>query len=156
FPTFFEERYMTYQAIIDGARGLTYFGGNLAGCLNPRDASLGWNWTFYRNILKPVLRELSPAGPLYPALVAPDSDLPIAIEGVEDLEFVVRQTRGFLFVIAAKREGSTVQVRFSGLPDTITEGELLFESPRTVSVSDGAFRDWFGPNEVHVYRFAAR
>jgi hypothetical protein len=148
-----EERYMTYEAIINGARGLTYFGGNLTGCLDPRDESLRWNWTFYRKILKPVLRELGPTGALYPALVASDSSLPIEVEGAEDVEFLVREAGTFVFVLAAKREGSTVQVRFSGLPDTVTEGELLFESPRNVVVSGGAFRDWFGPNEVHVYRF---
>ena len=29
FPTFFEERFMVYQAIINGARGLNFYGGNL-------------------------------------------------------------------------------------------------------------------------------
>jgi hypothetical protein len=104
--------------------------------------------------LKPVLRELSPAGPFHPALVAPDADLPVEVEGAEDVEFVVRETRRALFIIAAKREGSTVQAQFTRLPATVVEGEVLFESPRRVVVSDGAFRDWFGPNEVHMYRFA--
>lgn len=150
FPTFPEERYMTYQSIIKGARGLVYFGGNVEECLNQRDAGLGWNWTFYDKVLEPVLAELRPQSPLYPALVAPDSKLPIRAEGVE---FAVREAAGQLFILAARREGATVQVKFSGLPAALTTGDVLFEEPRKVTAAAGAFTDWFGPNEVHVYRF---
>jgi hypothetical protein len=45
-----------------------------------------------------------------------------------------------------------VKVRFSGLPRSESIGVLMFEEPRKVEVKEGAFEDWFGPNEVHVYR----
>ncbi len=154
FPTFPEERYMSYQSIIDGARGLVYFGGNVAACLNDRDRALGWNWTFYDKVLKPVLDELNPKGALYPALVAPDSTLPLTLDGAADVEYCVREAGDDVYVLAAKREGTTVQVTFRGLPAGIESGTVLFEEPRKVSVTAGAFTDWFGPNEVHVYRFA--
>jgi hypothetical protein len=49
FPTFQQERFMTYQAIVNGARGLMFFGGNLSSTLtNATDAALGWNWSFGR------------------------------------------------------------------------------------------------------------
>ena len=153
FPTFPEERYMTYQAIIDGARGLVYFGGNVTACLNERDRALGWNWTFYERVLKPVLDELKPDGPLFPALVAPDSKLPVTLDGAPGVEYCVREAGGSLYILAAKREGATVEVTFSGLPGAIASGVVLFEEPRTVTVSGGRFTDWFGPHEVHVYRF---
>jgi hypothetical protein len=154
-PTFPEERYMTYVSIVHGARGLAYFGGNLVGCQNDRDAALGWNWTFYDNVLKPVLTELNPSGPLFPALIAPDSDLPVTMVGADDVEFLVRDTSDYFYVLAVKREGATVRVTFNDLPDSIAgRGDVLFEEPRRVSVSAGSFTDWFGPNEVHVYRFA--
>jgi hypothetical protein len=51
FPTFHEERFMTYEAIINGARGVVYFGGNLPMTLNERDKPLGWNWTFWQRVL---------------------------------------------------------------------------------------------------------
>ncbi len=154
-PTFPEERYMTYVSIVHGARGLAYFGGNLVGCETDRDAALGWNWTFYDNVLKPVLTELNPNGPLFPALIAPDSDLPVTMVGADDVEFLVRDTSDYLYLLAAKREGATVRVTFNDLPDSIAgSGDVLFEEPRRVSVADGSFSDWFGPNEVHVYRFA--
>ena len=50
FPTFHEERFMTYEAIINGARGVVYFGGNLPMTLNERDKPLGWNWTFWQRV----------------------------------------------------------------------------------------------------------
>jgi hypothetical protein len=104
-------------------------------------------------VLKPVLDEFRPQSPVYPALIAPDSKLPIRVEGGQGLEFRAREADGQLFIIAAKREGATVQATFQGLPDGATTGDLLFEEPRRVSAKNGAFTDWFGPNEVHVYRF---
>jgi len=152
FPTPSEERYMTYQAIINGARGLVYFGGNVRGCWNDEDAAYGWNWTFYNRALRPVLDELRPASPMYPALIAPSSALPVRVDA-SGVEYAVREAGDFIYLLAAKREGDTVQAAFSGLPPGVTGGEVLFEAPRTVSASGGRFTDWFGPNEVHVYRF---
>jgi hypothetical protein len=153
FPTFPEQRYMSYQSIIHGARGLLYFGGNVEACWNERDRALGWNWTFYDKVLKPVLDEFHPSSPLYPALIAADSQRPVRVEGADDVEFRVRETGDYLFLLAAKREGRTVQVKFHGLPEDVKNGDLLYEEPRKVVASGGSFSDWFGPNEVHVYRF---
>jgi hypothetical protein len=153
FPTFPDQRYMSYQAIIDGARALLYFGGTLPQCLNERDRALGWNWTFYDRVLQPVLNELSPASPLYPALIAPKSTLAVKSTGGPSIEYLVREAGSYIYLLAAKREGDTVQASFSGLPGGVTDGEVLFEAPRHVQVANGGFTDWFGPNEVHVYRF---
>jgi hypothetical protein len=154
FPTFPEQRYMSYQSIIAGARGLLYFGGNVPQCWNEQDRALGWNWSFYGKVLKPVLDEFNPAGPLYPALIAPDSKLPVTVEGGSDVEFRVREANGALYLLAAKREGATEKVTFHGLPASVSTGDLLYEEPRKVTAANGSFTDWFGPNEVHAYRFA--
>jgi hypothetical protein len=37
-PTFQQERYMAYDAILNGARALTFFGGNQPGCFSGTDA----------------------------------------------------------------------------------------------------------------------
>jgi len=152
FPTFSEERFMSYQAIINGARGLIYFGGNLEQAMPPQDAKLGWNWTFWNHVLRPVMEEIGNHSPLEAALVAPDSKLPIKMTGAKDVEYCAREVGAELFILACKRAGATVQVRFSGLPVTEGEGEVMYESPRKVEVKNGAFSDWFGPFEVHVYR----
>ena len=144
---------MSYQAIIDGARGLVYFGGNIPKSLSPEDAKLGWNWAFWNRVLRPVMEEIGNKSPLEPALVAPDSKLPVKLTGASDVEFCVREVGSQIFILACKREGQTVKVEFSGLPVADGTSELMFESPRTVHVSSGKFTDWFGPLEVHVYRF---
>jgi hypothetical protein len=152
FPTFPETRFMTYQAIVNGARGLLYFGGHIEKSLTPADARLGWNWTHWHRVLRPVVEEIGSKSPLYPALTAPDSPLPIKCD-TPGVEFVAREVGGDLFLLACKREGDTVQARFTGLPADRAHADVLYESPRTVDAKDGTLTDWFAPFEVHVYRF---
>jgi hypothetical protein len=142
---------MTYQAIANGARGLLYFGGHIPKAMPPEDAKLGWAWTHWRRVLRPVIEEIGSKSPLYPALTAPDSALPVKC-ATPGIEFVVREAGQDVFVIACKREGQTLQAQFTGLPAELKGGDVLFESPRTVEVKDGTLTDWFGPEEVHVYR----
>jgi len=152
-PTFPEERFMTYQAIINGARGVLFFGGNLTKAMSPEDAKLGWNWTFWGRVLRPVVEEIGRNSPLHPALVAPNSKLAVKIEAGSGIEFCVREVGDELFILACKAEGSVERVKFSGLPESVGVGELLYESPRKVEAKGGRFTDWFAPYEVHVYRF---
>jgi hypothetical protein len=132
FPTFFEERFMTYEAIINGARGLIYFGGNNEKGMSPADRKLGWNWTFWKRVLRPVIEEIGCKSPLYPALVAPNSTRAIKVTGAENMEWCVRESGNDLFILACQREGTTAKVEFSGLPGVALKGEVMFESPRTV------------------------
>jgi hypothetical protein len=155
FPTFAQERFMTYQALINGARGLIYFGGNVEQAMTPEDARLGWNWTFWGRVLRPVLEEVGNNSPLAPALVAPESKLPVQVRGADDVEFCVREVDGNIYILACKREGETVEVEFSGLPDWVGKGQVMYESPRTVHAKKGQFTDWFAPFDVHVYCFSA-
>jgi hypothetical protein len=156
FPTFRQSRYMAYQAIINGARGLMFFGGNVAATLNAQDAPLGWNWTFWNDVLKPVVQQIGDHSALTPALVAPNSSLPITMTGTtsSNVEFCVREASPYLYILASKREGPTTNVTFSGLPGWATTGEVLYESPRTVTATGGQFSDTFAAFDVHVYRFA--
>jgi hypothetical protein len=155
FPTFGQSRYMAYQAIVNGARGLTFFGGNIAATLNAQDAPYGWNWTFWTNVLKPLVQQLGDNGLLADALVAPASTLPIRFSGTtaQDIEFCVREVPPYIYILACKRESTTVNITFSGLPFSAGTGDVLYESPRTVAVQNGKFTDSFAPLDVHVYRF---
>lgn len=157
FPTFTQSRYMAYQAVINGARGLMFFGGAIAATLTPEDALVGWNWTFWNNVLKSVVHQLGDHSPLAPALVVSNSTLPITVTGAAapELEFCVREVPPYLFILASKRDPTNVlNVTFSGLPAWAAAGEVLFESPRTVTAQNGQFADNFGPLDVHVYRFS--
>lgn len=154
FPTFPEARFMAYQAVIHGARGLMFFGGNIAAALNSRDAPHGWNWTYWEEVLRRVVQQLGVNSPLAPALVAPESTLPIRVQGATNIEFCVRESPPYLYLLACARGGPTTNVTFTGLPLSAGYGELLFEAPRSVTAVGGAFTDWFAPYEVHAYRFA--
>ena len=160
FPTLSQERFMAYQAIVNGARGLAFFGGHLTQIARPVDAQAGWNWTFWERVLRPLLEELTSSA-VAPALVAPHA--PKAVKAsTKDVELVTREAGDFLYVIAVRRGSGTSRVGFSGLPrkrdgQPITGGEVLFEyvqkTFRTVRVARNGFRDWFGQHDARVYRF---
>ncbi|MDB6056683.1 MAG: hypothetical protein JWO95_527 [Verrucomicrobiales bacterium] len=152
FPTFPEQRFMAYEAIINGARGLMYFGGNLTPAMTESDKKLGWAWHYWDQVLRRVVEEIGTKSPLYPALTAPNSKLPVTANG-EGIEFCVREAGNDIFVIACNRSHKTEQVKFSGLGSVTGEAPLLFEEPRSVKAISGTFTDWFGPFEVHAYRF---
>jgi hypothetical protein len=158
FPTLLEERFMAYQAIVAGARGLAFFGGHLTQLMRPADVQRGWNWAFWERVLNPVVAELSSTA-IAPALVAPAASVTISANA-PDIDLATRQGDGFLYVIAVRRGSSTSQIRFSGLPTGIGGGEVLFEYAqgrfREITVTGSAFHDWFGPHDSHVYRFPHR
>jgi len=171
FPTLQEERFMAYQAIVDGARGLVFFGGQLTQVMRPRDAQLGWNWTFWELVLRPLLVELTSPSVL-PALIAPVAQAAVT-SSAAGVELTARRSGNFLYVIAVRRDGTTSRVTFSGLPPKqgggqLTVGQVMFEYAqdplpppiqpdkqqfRYVQVQNGSFKDWFGPHDAHVYRF---
>jgi hypothetical protein len=154
FPTFPQQRFMTYQAIINGARGLIYFGGNLPSTLPERDRKFGWNWTYWDRVLRPVIEEIGDKSPLAEALCAPNSKLPVKVEG-NNIELCVREVGSDVFILACCRDPQkTVEVTFTGLPEDIRRGDVLYESPRRVIANAGTFTDWFAPYDVHVYKFA--
>jgi hypothetical protein len=168
-PSQSDLRFMAYQAIANGARGLVFFGGHLTEVASPADAAAGWNWSFWRESLQPLVQELSSTA-LAPALVAPASRAKVHTQpAAKDVELATRQTADFLYVIAVRRGGSTSQIGITGLPAKIKGGQVLFEyvqDPppppirtdaqkfRSVAVDGGTFRDWFAPHDAHVYRFA--
>ncbi len=177
FPTFAQERFMAYQAVVHAARGLVFFGGHLTQAGKPpnvrpigipADIQHGWNWRFWRRVLRPLVEEFSVRSALHPALVARDSKLAVTCRTLDatgrvttkeprDVEFVVRETEAAVFLIAVKRGGQTIHVQFR-FPGTKLgpTGNVLFEPPRTVAVGQAgetsSFSDWFGPYEVHVYK----
>jgi len=103
-----------------------------------------------------VIEEIGEKSPLYPALVAPASKLPIRAEGSSGMEVAVREVGNEIFILACKRQGDTARVEFVGLPEVEEMGEVMFEAPRKVKVEAQRFTDWFAPFDVHVYRLKRR
>jgi hypothetical protein len=156
FPTFPQERFMTYESIICGARGLVYFGGNLKMDMNEKDKALGWNWTFWQRVLRPVLEEIGDKSPLADALCAPTSKLPIkATRNGENIELTAREVGNDLYILACCKDPlKTAEVEFTGLPKGARQGVVMYEEPRIVHAENGTFKDWFAPWDVHVYKFS--
>lgn len=148
FPTFHQERYMAYQAIIKGARALLFFGMPVA--LSDADYPYGYNWTFWREVLQPLALELGEKSLLHPALLAPNAEISLKVTGADDVEFICRKVGDFLYILAAKREGAEADVRFSD-ESLIGDVEVMFEG-RTLKAVDGSLTDRFAPNDVHVYK----
>ena len=68
-PTYQQERFMAYDAILNGAKALTFFGGNNVNCFSGSDATYGWNWSFWQSVLEPLVKQLSASSTIAPALV---------------------------------------------------------------------------------------
>ncbi len=157
-PTLQQARFMAYDAIIAGARGLFFFGGQYKQVMNAADRQHGWNWTYWKNVQRPLLEELSGADHA-PALTAPISAHAIKTTAAR-IGLSAREAGGFLYILAVRRSPtSTGKVRFTGLPAHITHGTVLAHGPgnpaRPVTAAGGAFTDSspFGPHNARVYRF---
>lgn len=147
---------MAYQAIIAGARGLVFFGGDITSVMSPADAASGWNWTFWHTVLKQLVHELTSTA-VGPALTAPPAALTIT-PNATDVRLVAREAGGFLYLLTVRRSPTAHgPVSFSGLPTAVQEGQVLFEYDsadfRTVDVKRRTFTDPFAPHDVHIYRF---
>jgi hypothetical protein len=160
FPTFVQARFMAYDAIAAGARGLFFFGGNLRPAMNAQDRQRGWNWSYWKRVLRPLLRELSDAEHTV-ALTAPLAGHAIAANAA-DVAVSTRQEGDVIYLIAVRRSPhASGRVRFSGLPVGIRNGTVLAHPggnpARPVTVSNGALTDSapFAPHNARVYRFPA-
>ena len=151
-PTLAQERYMAYDAIINGARSLAFYGGNIPGCWTASDRAAGWNWTFWDTVLEPLVEELNAAGPLAPALVDPATTQTLTADDASTQAISRAGAGQDLWVLAARAGTGSARVTISGLPSGISSGTVYTEG-RSVSVTNGSFADDFAQWGVHVYHF---
>jgi hypothetical protein len=158
FPTLQQARFMAYDAIVAGARGLFFFGGHLKQAMNAADRAKGWNWSYWSNVQHPLLQELS--DPDHTRALTARVIQPGVKANAADIALSTRSTDGFLYLIAIRKSSTTTaRVRFSGLPAGITEATVLAHPggnpARHLSVASGAFTDPspFAPHNARVYRF---
>jgi hypothetical protein len=152
-PTYQQERYMAYDAILNGARALTFYGGNNTNCFSRSDSQYGWNWTFWQNVLKPLVQQLSASSAFAPALVN-SAKTPAVTTGGKGMETALREGTSVddLWLIAARNGPGTRTVTFKGLPQWVHRGSVYTED-RAVTASKGSLRDRFAQWDVHVYHF---
>ncbi len=152
-PTYKQERYMAYDAILNGAKALTFYGGDNSHCFSGSDATYGWNWSFWQSVLEPLVNQLSASSPLAPALVSAATTAQVTTGG-SGTETLLRQGTSVddLWLIAARNGAGTRTVTFKGLPRWVHRGSVYTEG-RTVTASAGSFSDRFAQWDVHVYHF---
>jgi hypothetical protein len=151
-PTFAQERFMAYDAIVNGARALAFYGGNNPKCWTTSDTLRGWNWTFWEQALEPLVRELGAHSPLAPALVRPGSTRWLRTSDPTAQVISRSGSGGDLWVIAARSGEGTEDVTITGLPRWATRAEVYTEG-RSIEAANGVLTDRFDRWAVHVYRF---
>ena len=151
-PTFAQERYMLYDAILNGARSIAFYGGNNPNCWTASDSAYGWNWSFWSSVLKPLLGEINSLSPLAPALVNPATTQTLPANDATTQAISRQGNSGDLWVIAARRGAGTARVTIGGLPAAVSTGTVYTEG-RSITVSNGSFADDFSQWGVHVYHF---
>ena len=152
-PSAYQERYMAYDAIINGARGISFFGGGNRRCWNQTDRRYRWNWTFWNSALAPLVEQIGAHSALAPALANAGSNdiLRTNSPGTEAISRVAATPNGQLFVIAARSNPGPANVTISGLPRSVKTAAVYGEH-RTVPVTHGTLHDTFRQWQVHVYR----
>jgi hypothetical protein len=153
-PSADQERYMVYDAIINGARGISFFGGGNPRCWNRTDRRYGWNWMFWNRALDPLIEQINSHSALGPALnnAASNDVVQTNDPGTEAISRVaVTRSSTQLFVIAARSNSGVEHVTISGLPASVKSAAVYGER-RTLQVSDGTLSDTFRQWQVHVYR----
>ncbi len=151
-PTYLQERYMAYDAILNGAKALTFYGGNNTNCFSGSDATYGWNWSFWQSVLEPLVRQLSASSPLAPALVNAAGVRQVSTGSGTQTMLREGTSVDDLWLIAARSGVGTRTVTFKGLPRWVHRGAVYTEN-RSVVASSGSFRDRFTQWGVHVYHF---
>jgi hypothetical protein len=149
-PTRTQERFMIYDAIINGARSLAFYGGNNPDCWSGTDSQYQWNWSYWNSTLESLIGELAASSPLAPALVDPGSTAVLSTDDPATEAISRAGAAGDLWVLAANAAATSDTVTISGLPSSVTTASVYTEG-RSASVAGGALTDTFGPWEVHVY-----
>jgi hypothetical protein len=143
YPTYEQSRFMAYNAIVHGAKGVIYWGTNYT----PQPSQ------FITDLYR-VTGEL--AG-MQEVLSAKDAENSISIEYHElghsvdtGVEFITKNINGKMYLITTNSDKNPVKVTFSGL-NNLKEVTVLKEN-RKFKIEDGKFTDEYEPFDVHLYK----
>lgn len=124
YPSLAQQRFMAYNAILHGARGLLYWG---AHCM-PKPSQA---WAD----VKTTVHELSR---LTPMLVAPSPERPPQVTSdTGGVEAMLRQVGEETFLVLTNTENREAEATLSALPDGLNVLRVLYEPGRTLAVNAG-------------------
>jgi hypothetical protein len=176
FPTVVQSRFMAYQAVIHGAKGLFYYGqyhctkpnGAASLISNAKDPAqhkaeldkcFALNRQFWEKH-RSFYRELEQMTGVFVLADAPKSGQfavtqqePAKAQGIE-LRTKRSDTASYVLAVNADKTARTATFRLPQGVD-VKEMHVLFED-RRLPVSDGTFRDQFKPYDTHVYATTPR
>jgi hypothetical protein len=138
-PTFAESRFMAYDAILHGARGINYWG--TAYTEKPS--------RFY-NELCALVSELAALEPVLTADIVTGKRAGSVVSADAAVQMMRRSVGGKTFVIAINTRNEERQAEFSVPKLAAKELRVLFEG-RAVPAPRGRFSDAFGPYATHIY-----
>jgi len=143
FPTRRQARFMAYDAIINGATGILYWGTAYTPQPSP-----------FWNDLKVVVRELAD---FQTVLSAPSEHLTIQKEYREmghsldrGVEILAKKVESSTYLITANADKNPVKVTLKGL-QAFRSVKVLREN-REMSIRHGTFTETYKPFDVHIYR----
>ena len=137
-PTWEATRFMAYDAILSGAKGVIWYHTHKIPQTSP----------FWSAIKRTAgeLRDISAV------LVSPDvqTELRIACENPDQVRYLLKTCGEDTYLLAENRSDKELAVRFDGVPARTGNLTVLFED-RSVSLQQGTLNDVFAPYAVHVY-----
>jgi hypothetical protein len=143
FPTERQTRFMAYDAILNGANGVLFWGT----AYTPSDSP-------FFAVLARVTRELASLEPALSARSIPLNKPPIYHEMGHSLDrgvvFLFKRTPEGTFLLSANEDPNPVHITWPGLKN-FHKAVVLGEN-RTLSIEKEALTDRFLPFAVHVYR----
>ena len=140
-PTPQEHRFMTYTALMRGAKGLLWYTYKGYGQYLPQDAPELW---------QAQLELLAEVHELSPLWMAPGYGENLMMSDEQSVQAILKKSPIGNFVIAvntSKTEEAVQEFLVPGINKATVYGEN-----RALPVSDGAFKDNFQPLDVHIYK----
>ncbi len=146
FPTYDQLRFMAYDAVINGANGILYWGTGFV----PQPSR------FWTDLTK-VTKEISKISPVF---LSTNLRNPLSLDykelgySMDDaVEMMIKKNNGKTFIIAANRSPHPAEVTFSGIKKLFQskEGINVWNENRSLKIVGGKFDDWFEGYGVHVY-----
>jgi hypothetical protein len=137
-------RFQAYDAIINGAAGLFWFGWHAL------PEYPGSPWPHVKELVHTELSE-STFHAVLTAATSPMEDL-LSVSAPNEVEYIARTLSGKTYLIAANRSSTALgSVTFANVALPSPTVDVLFQAHSTTALPCG-FSDSFDPWEVHVYR----
>jgi len=145
FPTYSQLRFMAYDAIINGANGILFWGTEFVPC--------------HSNLWDDLERVTKEISNISPVLLSTSLKNPLSVGYVElgysmdnAVEMIVKRYNRKTYIITANRSPYPVKVTFSGAERLFAEREIVvWGEGRKIKLLKGKFTDEFQGFGVHVY-----